>query len=410
MASFIREKIKKKPFYKRKWFVRITGGVCVGGVFGAAAAVGFTIAIPWVRKTFGTPEVYSASRQISTEMIDDEASTTESKIIWQGESFEEIDLEEIEIIFTKIRDMAEETLRGIVQVTGAHNGVDLFEQIYENQETASGLIIKIDTESVFILTEMRILENAERIIVTLQDDTVCEGEVKKMDPVSGLAVVRISAKEIQEEQLKEMNVLKFSPDQSLWNGKPVVAIGSPLGNKNSVASGVVTSFTSVPVTDDLYQIINTDIIGGAQASGILIDLNGEIIGFISQKFGMDEAYRTSGISADDINRILNEMANTEEKVKMGITGKEIEENVAEELEMPQGFYIMSVAENSPAMYYGIQNGDIIVSMKDEKISSQKDYQNVLKQCTIGEEIPVKIMRKVRDGYSEMEIKVRLEAK
>ena len=115
MASFIREKIKKKPFYKRKWFVRITGGVCVGGVFGAAAAVGFTIAIPWVRKTFGTPEVYSASRQISTEMIDDEASTTESKIIWQGESFEEIDLEEIEIIFTKIRDMAEETLRGIVQ-------------------------------------------------------------------------------------------------------------------------------------------------------------------------------------------------------------------------------------------------------------------------------------------------------
>ena len=257
---------------------------------------------------------------------------------------------------------------------------------------------------------MRILENAERIIVTLQDDTVCEGEVKKMDPVSGLAVVRISAKEIQEEQLKEMNVLKFSPDQSLWNGKPVVAIGSPLGNKNSVASGVVTSFTSVPVTDDLYQIINTDIIGGAQASGILIDLNGEIIGFISQKFGMDEAYRTSGISADDIKRILNEMANTEEKVKMGITGKEIEENVAEELEMPQGFYIMSVAENSPAMYYGIQNGDIIVSMKDEKISSQKDYQNVLKQCTIGEEIPVKIMRKVRDGYSEMEIKVRLEAK
>ena len=104
------------------------------------------------------------------------------------------------------------------------------------------------------------------------------------------------------------------------------------------------------------------------------------------------------------------MANPEEKVKMGITGKEIEENVAEELEMPQGFYIMSVAENSPAMYYGIQNGDIIVSMKDEKISSQKDYQNVLKQCTIGEEIPVKIMRKVRDGYSEMEIKVRLEAK
>lgn len=410
MTSFIRERIKKKPFYKRKWFARITGGVCVGGVFGVAAAIGFTIAIPWARKTFGTPEVYSAGRQISTEMIDNEVNATESKIIWHGESFEEIDLEEIEIIFTKIRDMAQETLKGIVQVTGAHSGVDVFQQIYENQETGSGLLVKIDTEDIFILTEKRILEKAERVIVTLQDGTVCEAQVQKIDPVSGLAVVRISTKEIDAEQLEEMKVLKFSPDQSLWNGKPVIAIGSPLGNKNSVASGVVTSFTSVPVTDDLYQIVNTDIIGGAQVSGILVDLNGGIVGFISQKFGADEAYRTSGISADDIKRILNGMADKEEKVKMGITGKAIEKNIAEELEMPQGFYVMSVAENSPAMYYGIQSGDIIVSMKDEKISNQKDYQNVLKQCTIGEEIPVKIMRKVRDGYSEMEIKVRLEAK
>ena len=76
------------------------------------------------------------------------------------------------------------------------------------------------------------------------------------------------------------------------------------------------------------------------------------------------------------------MADREEKILMGITGKEIKENVAEELEMPQGFYVMSVAPDSPAMYNGIQNGDIIVSMKNEKISSQKDYQNVLKQCTI----------------------------
>lgn len=394
--------------------MRITGGVCVGGVFGVAAAVGFTIAIPWARKTFGTPEVYSAGRQISTEMIDKmadkEADTTQSKIIWQGESFEEIELEDIEIIFTKIREMAQETLKGIVQVTGAHSGVDVFQQIYENQETGTGLLIKIDTEDIFILTEKRILEKAERVIVTLQDGTVCEGQVKKTDPVSGLAVVGISTKEIDEEQLKEMKVLQFTSNQNLWNGKPVITIGSPLGNKNSVASGVMTSFTSVSVMDDLYQIVNTDIVGGAQASGILVDLNGGIVGFISQKFGADEAYRTSGISADDIKRILNEMAEKEEKVKMGITGKDIEENVAEELEMPQGFYVMSVAENSPAMYYGIQNGDIIVSMKGEKISGQKDYQNVLKQCTIGEEIPVKIMRKVRDGYSEMEIKVRLEAK
>ena len=102
------------------------------------------------------------------------------------------------------------------------------------------------------------------------------------------------------------------------------------------------------------------------------------------------------------------MMSGEEKVVMGITGRNVTENISEELNMPQGLYVTSVADNSPAMYYGIQSGDILTSMNGEKILSQKDYQNVLKQCTIGEEIPIKIMRKVRDGYSEMEMTVRLE--
>ena len=144
MTSFIRENIKKKPFYKRKWFIRITGGVCIGGVFGAAAAVGFSIAIPWAQKTFGTPEVYSAGREISTEMIDSGTGGTESKIIWQGDSLDDINLKEIEVLFTKIRDMAAETLKGVVQVTGAHSGIDLFQQIYENEKIGSGLIVKMD--------------------------------------------------------------------------------------------------------------------------------------------------------------------------------------------------------------------------------------------------------------------------
>mgnify|MGYP003372448581 CR=1 FL=1 len=406
MTSFIRENIKKKPFYKRKWFIRITGGVCIGGVFGAAAAVGFSIAIPWAQKTFGTPEVYSAGREISTEMIDSGTGGTESKIIWQGDSLDDINLKEIEVLFTKIRDMAAETLKGVVQVTGAHSGIDLFQQIYENEKIGSGLIVKMDEEHIFVLTEMWILDKAERVIVTLADDTICEAEVKKTDPASGLAVLEIDADEIGEEQKKEMKVLQLSSDGNLWKGKPVLALGSPLGNTDSVASGIVTSWMDQPVMDD----INTDIIGGDEASGILVDLNGEVAGFITQKFGDDEPYRTRAICSSDIKRILNEMADREEKILMGITGKEIKENVAEELEMPQGFYVMSVAPDSPAMYNGIQNGDIIVSMKNEKISSQKDYQNVLKQCTIGEEIPVEIMRKVRDGYSKMEMKVRLEAK
>ena len=50
MTSFMREHIKKKPFYKKPWFTKTVGMVCFGAVFGAAAALAFSLTLPWARK------------------------------------------------------------------------------------------------------------------------------------------------------------------------------------------------------------------------------------------------------------------------------------------------------------------------------------------------------------------------
>lgn len=382
----------------------------MGGIFGVTAAVFFSVTLPWAQGNFGTPGVHSSGRETTAETSDTDQAQNVTEDTSKTATSGAISLEDFKVIYAQIHSMADQALDGLVRVSAVSSSTDLFKQVYESEEKASGLIVEIGQEQVFILTEKRILEGAQDLIVTLGDDTICQAKIEKTDEVSGMAVLSVDKSEIDEEELEQMRVLSFAADQNLQQGEPVIALGSPLENTNSMASGVVTSLVDTPVMDASYQLVNTDITGSLEGSGILLNMSGEVVGIITQKFGNNGQARISGISSDDVKEILKEMAGETSNVMLGITGKTVTESIAEELDMPEGFYVISVAADSPAMYYGIQSGDILVSMNNTKISDQKDYQNVLKQCKIGEEISVKMMRKVRDGYAEMKLTVQLEEK
>ena len=408
MKSFMKEHIKKKPFYKKRWFVKIAGTLCLGGIFGVTAALVFTLTLPWTQQNFGRPEVYSLGREITAETTNTDTTEGMSDSSGIQNYNQNIDLEDFKVLYEQIGDMANEAFRGMVTVSGVSSGTDLFQEVYESEKKASGMVIGMYSKRIYIVTEARAVEEAERVIVNLDDDTICDAEVKKTDEVSGLTVLEIDTENLTEEQLNSMTVLEFDTIETLERGDPVIALGNLTEGVNSMASGVVTSISDIPVIDSSYNIVNTDIAGSSKGSGILLNMDGKVVGIITRKFGSNEQSNICAISSNNVREILNDMTNTQQKVVMGITGKIVTENMAEELNMPQGFYVMSVAADSPAMYHGIQRGDILVSMKNTEILSQKDYQNILKQCKIGEEIPLEIMRKVRDGYSKMEIKVELK--
>ncbi len=408
MTSFMKEHIKKKPFYKKPWFAKTAGILFLAIIFGAVSAIIFSLTLPWAQENFGNPEVYSLGRETTAETTNPQTDENSVQTSDRKEAESNIDLEDFKVLYAQIRDIADNAFHGVVTVSGISSNEDLFQKVYESEEKASGMIVGMDSSQILILTQSGILEDAERIIIRLADDTICEAQLIMTDEVSELALLTVKREELEEEQLNDMTVLNFGTTKSLSQGDPIIALGNLMEEMNSIASGAVTSLGDTPVMDDSYQIIHTDIAGSIDGSGILLDMDGNVVGIMTHKFGTNMESRICAIAADDISRILNQMMSGEEKVVMGITGRNVTENISEELNMPQGLYVTSVADNSPAMYYGIQSGDILTSMNGEKILSQKDYQNVLKQCTIGEEIPIKIMRKVRDGYSEMEMTVRLE--
>ncbi|MDY3766812.1 MAG: S1C family serine protease [Lachnospiraceae bacterium] len=410
MTSFMREHIKKKPFYKKRWFAKTIVTIFLGVVFGMVFAVSFSMTFPWAQKNFGTPEVYESNRETTDETAWSEITqSTVQQSTGEKENFR-MDLQDYKDVYEQIHDVAREAFSGMLMVSGVSSGTDLFREVYENEKKASGMIVSITDSEIWLVTERRILKDAERAIVTLNDDSICDAKIEKTDDISGLAVLTVSTDELREDQIKSMRVLKFGTTQNLQQAEPVIAVGSPLATSNSIASGVVTSIVDTPVMDGSYKIVNTDITGSTEGNGILLNMDGEVVGVLTQKFGGNVQARIRAISSDDVSEIVRELISKTEKVMLGITGRTVNETISEELDMPQGMYVTAVTTDSPAMLNGIQCGDIVVAIKNNKIENQKDYQNVLKQCTIGEEIPIRIMRKVRDGYSEMEIKVRLEKK
>lgn len=410
MTSFMREHIKKKPFYKKRWFAKTIVTIFLGVVFGVVSAVSFSMTLPWAQKNFGTPEVYDSNRETTDETA--WSKSTQSTVQQSTEEKENfrMNLQDYKDVYGQIHDVAREAFSGMLMVSGVSSATDLFREVCENEKKASGMIVSITDSEIWLVTERRILKDAERVIVTLNDDSICDAKIEKTDDISGLAVLTVSTEELREDQIKSMRVLKFGTTQNLQQAEPVIAVGSPLATSNSIASGVVTSIVDTPVMDGSYKIVNTDITGSTEGNGILLNMDGEVVGVLTQKFGGNVQTRIRAISSDDVSEIVKELTSKTEKVMLGITGRTVNETISEELDMPQGMYVTAVTTDSPAMLNGIQCGDIVVAIKNNKIENQKDYQNILKQCTIGEEIPIRIMRKVRDGYSEMEIKVRLEKK
>ena len=72
----------------------------------------------------------------------------------------------------------------------------------------------------------------------------------------------------------------------------MIALGTPVANNSSMSFGMITSMVEMPVVDAQYRVLNTDILGSQQGSGILIDLDGKIMGIIAQSFSSDSGQIT----------------------------------------------------------------------------------------------------------------------
>lgn len=415
--SFMKEKIKAKPINKKKLLLKVAGTVVLAVLFGVVASFTFVITSPIAEKKYGEKE------EIPSVTIprDDEAEqnpapeTTPTPtpvpsnppaVIQQTVG---IEVDDYRKLYNKLYEVAVGLDKSLVTVTAVSNNVDWFNVPYTNQGKGSGIIVAENGIEYMILTDERVLEGAEQIMVTFADDAQVEATVKKIDHNTEMAILSVRMDTLEEDTRNAVEVAVLGNSFQVRKGTPVIAVGSPLGYPDSMSIGMVTSAgNQIATWDANYTLFTTDILGNTEGSGVLINLDGDVIGVITQESNDNSSENVvTAYSISELKSVIEHLSNGLDLAYMGIKGTPVTDEKAEDDGMPQGIYIVETALDSPAMNIGIQNGDILVKLGTEEVRDMKDVQNVLLNLSPNQLVTAVVMRPGKDGYKELTYQVTL---
>lgn len=404
---FLREVIKEKPLDKKKLAKQI-GGIAAGAVlFGIVAAFVFAKTEPLFREEEPSPRV-SIPEEEPTGTPTPEA--TQSAATEEQESGDDtLELEDFQEMFGRVLEVAEEPEKSLVSVQGFGGEEWLAEG--GSQKEITGLLAADNGREYFILTEYRVVADVDRILVTFQDGSTVDANFQKQDPSTGLAVLKIAKEDVDNETKQQIEVAELGSSYSVSRGTPVLALGSPAGYADSVAWGMVTSVSNTKATVDTeYHLLTTDIMGDPQGSGVLVDMDGEIVGIIVQSFSIeDDKNVVTALPISELRDLIEKLSNNEDLIYLGVTGQDIGGELSEKTGIPKGIYVNAVSEDSPAMVAGIQNGDVIVRIGNTEVATLKQMKSALDNCQPGRKVKVAAMRKGAEGYVEIVFDVTLGA-
>lgn len=325
---------------------------------------------------------------------------------------EEITLSDYKKLYRDLSDVANVAKRSLTKVRGVTESTDWFNNPYETGDVSSGLIVADNGKELLIITNANDLDTSKEIEVTFCDGKTNKGKVKKADKSTGLVVVAVELEDIEESTKDAYATAKLGNSTiPTLNGTPIIALGAPLGIEDSMAVGTVTSNTRViEYADSNIRYITTDIYGSVEGSGVLIDLDGNVLGIIFQGgTKQDTKNLIHAYSISDIKQKIEKLSNGQDVAYLGIIGTDVTKSAMEELEVPEGAYVKQVVVDSPAMNGGIQNGDVIVKLGTTDIRSFNDYRVAMSKCQPGDTAMVTVKRLGKDGYVEFSYEIYLEA-
>lgn len=408
--EFIKEKIKEKPVNKKKLLSKGVTTITAAIVFGFVACLVFTLMRPIMEEWFNKPKSTQVSipkdEMPETEAYETETGTeaeteTETEKEEHAPADYEFTVEDYQEMQTQLCAVGTQANRSLVTVTGVKSDTDWFNTTYESQGQDSGVIIADTGAKYLIMTEKRVIENAEEIEVTFYNNTTVEAELQAYDANTGIAVLSVSRENVDEATRNLITVATLGNSFQIARGSIVIALGSPLGIHSSIQTGsVIATENTVSFYDAEYKTLTTDIAGTARGTGVLVNLNGEVVGLIMKEPEMGGDTLTA-FSISQLKDVIERLSNNQEIPYLGMKLSAVNNDIAETYDIPKGIYIKSIAWDSPAMAAGLQNGDVITEIDGEEIVTTQGYKNKLLEYKPGTQIEITIKRQGADGYEEM---------
>lgn len=429
------EKIKERPVNRKKLLRRTIITASMAVIFGLIACVTFLVLEPLINNWLYPEEepqivVFPEDQQEMSpeDMLAENLPPTETPtptpepqdVVLDKQQIEDIlsgvvlDKDNYKQLYTAMSDYTTELNRYIVTVTAVTSNIDWFNNVQESKNQTAGVIITDNGKELLVLTAAGLLRSAESLTLTFYNGAQVNASIKQQDSSTGLAILAVALTDIPDSVNKEELVYPAlgSANSNNMTGIPVIAMGSPMGISNSVGYGMITSSSHIySAIDRTYRILQTDINGSQNASGVLFDLEGQIVGVITEnKTGSDVKNVIYAYGITDLRRIMEKLSNGNAVPYLGISGVTVSADINTELGVPQGAFVRKVDMDSPAMLAGIQQGDVITNIGGRNVVIFNDYSNALMMLEPGQTINITVMRKVQDEFKEMNFAIEVGEK
>lgn len=272
-------------------------------------------------------------------------------------------------------------------------------QEYTQTAAGSGIII---SEDGYVLTNNHVISGADKITVYVNsgdgsEEQSYEATLVGSSESNDIAVLKID--------VTGLNAAAFGDSDQIEVGELAVAIGNPMGQVHgSVTAGIISAVEQELTIDDVtINAIQTDAaINPGNSGGALFDSYGNVIGIVYAK---SSSVSIEGIGyaipVNNIKDLVAQMINDPDSVKdqtkgsqimLGITIRDITEDMSKQYSMPVGVYITEVSSMSAAERAGLQKGDIITEFAGETVTSADDLNAIKAKQTSGDTVSVKIDR------------------
>ena len=259
----------------------------------------------------------------------------------------------------------------------------------------SGVIISADG---YIVTNNHVIDGAERLEITLNDNRTFEAVIIGTDATTDLALIKIDA--------EKLPVIPIGNSDALKVGEWVLAVGNPFGFTSTVTAGIVSAKARniSSITNGramgIESFIQTDAaVNPGNSGGALVNTSGELVGINTAIYSQTGNYAgySFAIPTTIVTKIVTDLKQygTVQRAILGIGFNELTPKLAKEKNITAvnaGLYVGRVEERSAAMEAGIAEGDVIVAINGVETLNSGQLQEQMSKYRPGDKITVSYIR------------------
>jgi S1-C subfamily serine protease len=266
------------------------------------------------------------------------------------------------------------------------------------QQVASGSGVMVSADG-YIVTNNHVVDNADELLVTLNDKNDYKAKVIGTDPSTDLAVIKIEG--------TNFPYLNFANSDVVRVGQWILAIGYPLNLETTVTSGIVSAKARTLGINDrnsdapIESFIQTDAaVNPGNSGGALVNTNGDLIGInsaIASPTGSFAGY-SYAIPSNLVGRVASDIIKygSAKRAYLGImfANDQMSEADRQKNNIPDGngVYVMDVANGSAADEAGIQKGDFITKLNGITVNTGTELVGKISALRPGDKIDLTYMR------------------